>query len=90
MKGCKSCGCKEFVVDGWINCKGFVNLEEGGPDNVIVERPDDTDFEKSDDSSYTCRECGAEYDYEDICEMADDEDYDEDEDYEEGGMTDGF
>ena len=72
MKGCRNCGCTEFVVDGWINCQGIVNLEEGGPDNVTVERPDDLDFEM-DDNYYTCRECGAEYDYFDICEMADDE-----------------
>lgn len=72
MKGCRNCGCTEFVVDGYINCQGIVNLEEGGPDNVVVERPDDLDFE-TDDNYYVCRECGAEYDYSDICEMADDE-----------------
>lgn len=84
MKGCKNCGCKEFIVDGQINCQAIVNLEEGGPDNFVVERPDDLDFEKSDDSYYTCKECGAKYDYDDICEIADEEDDDE------GGTTDDF
>lgn len=83
MKGCKNCGCTEFIVGGWINCQGVVNLEEGGPDNVTVDRPDDLDFEMSDDSCYTCRECGAEYDYDDICEMAEEEDDD-------GEVTDDF
>lgn len=83
MKGCKNCGCTEFIVDGWINCQGIVNLEIGGPDSVTVDRPDDLDFEMSDDSCYTCRECGAEYDYDDICEMAEEEEDD-------GEVTDDF
>ena len=73
MKGCKNCGCTEFIVDGWINCQGIVDISEGGPDNVTVDRPDELDFEMSDDRSYICRNCGVEYDYDEICEMADDE-----------------
>lgn len=73
MKGCKNCGCTEFVLDGWINCQGIVDLAEGGPDNITVERPDELDFEIADDSFYVCRNCGAEYVYDEICEMAEEE-----------------
>ena len=76
MKGCKNCGCTEFIVEGWINCQGIVDILES-TDTARAERPDDLDFEIDESAGYTCRECGAEYDYDDICEMADEEDEDD-------------